>query len=129
MIRKLGSRFAAGENSAAASGFAVAIAAVDSHGNTVLLTKMNGAPPFAVHMATQKAYTAIAMNTTTSDLTPLVQPGAELFGLTEASGGKLLPFGGGAVLSLQEGERYGIGVSGGTTEQDVAILEQVIAEQ
>lgn len=126
MIEKLGSRFAIGEASAATDGLAVAIAAVDAHGNTVLMSKMDGAPPFAVHMATQKAYTAIAMNTATSELTPLVQPGEPLFGLIEASGGRLLPFGGGAVLALDDGDRYGIGVSGGTTEQDMAILGQVI---
>jgi uncharacterized protein GlcG (DUF336 family) len=126
VIKKLGSRFAVGEVSAATEGLAVAIAAVDAHGNTVLMSKMDGAPAFAVHMATQKAYTAIAMNTATSELTSLVQPGEPLFGLIEASGGRLLPFGGGAVLTLDDGDRYGIGVSGGTTEQDMAILGHVI---
>lgn len=122
MLGELGIVFGAAEEAAASLGISVAVAAVDVHGNTVLMMKMREAPPFAQHMATQKAYTAIAMNTDTSELTAQVQPGAPLFGLIEASGGRLLPFGGGGVVAVADGERFGVGVSGGTTEQDMAVL-------
>ncbi len=122
MLRELSHLVSAAESAADTLGIGVAVAAVDLHGTTVLMTKMRSAPPFAPHMATQKAYTAISMGLDTSELTPQVQPGAPLFGLIEASGGRLLPFGGGGVIRLPDGERLGIGVSGGTTEQDMAVL-------
>lgn len=122
MLRDLGWLFSAAESAADTLGIGVAVAAVDVHGTTVLMMKMRAAPPFAPHMATQKAYTAIAMDVDTSELTSQVQPGGQLFGLIEASGGRLLPFGGGGVVRLPSGESLGIGVSGGTTEQDMTVL-------
>lgn len=122
MLSELGPLFGAAEKAARSLGISVAVAAVDFHGNTVLMLKMRGAPPFADHMATRKAYTAIAMDVDTDQLTSQIQPGAPLFGLIEASGGRLLPFGGGAVVDIGGGERLGFGVSGGTTDQDVAVL-------
>jgi uncharacterized protein GlcG (DUF336 family) len=122
MLGELGQLFEVAEKYADELGVAVVVSAVDPHGNLVLLMRMEGAPEFAIHMATRKAYTAISMGLDTATLTPLVQPGQPLFGLIEASGGRLLPFGGGAVVRLENGSALGIGVSGGTTEQDVAVL-------
>lgn len=125
MLGELGSLFDQAEKRAEELEVAAVVAAVDPHGNLVLLMRMDGAPEFAVHMATRKAYTAISMGTETAALTPLVQPGQPLFGLIEASGGRLLPFGGGAAVTLKDGCSLGIGVSGGTTEQDVAVLQSI----
>ena len=125
MLGELGTLFDQAEQRAEELEVAAVVAAVDPHGNLVLLMRMDGAPEFAIHMATRKAYTAISMGTETASLTPLVQPGRPLFGLIEASGGRLLPFGGGAPLTLKDGSPLGIGVSGGTTEQDVAVLQSI----
>lgn len=125
MLGELGSLFDQAEKRAEELEVAAVVAAVDPHGNLVLLMRMDGAPEFAIHMATRKAYTAISMGIETAALTPLVQPGQPLFGLIEASGGRLLPFGGGAAVTLADGSSLGIGVSGGTTEQDVAVLESI----
>lgn len=127
MLGELGTLFDHAEKRAEELDVASVVAAVDPHGNLVLLMRMTGAPEFAIHMATQKAYTAISMGLETAELTPLVQPGEPLFGLIEASGGRLLPFGGGAVVALEDGTSLGIGVSGGTTGQDVAVLEAIQA--
>ena len=62
----------------------------------------------------------------TTDILPLVQPGQALFPLM--SQGKYSAMGGGAPLS-SEGERLGgVGVSGGSVEQDVAVLEAGLRE-
>jgi uncharacterized protein GlcG (DUF336 family) len=127
MLGELGSLFDQAEKRAEELDVASVVAAVDPHGNLVLLMRMEGAPEFAIHMATRKAYTAISMGLETAALTPLVQPGQPLFGLIEASGGRLLPFGGGAVVTLEDGSSLGVGVSGGTTEQDVAVLKAIQA--
>ena len=127
MLGELGALFDQAEQHAEQLEVASVVSAVDPHGNLVMLMRMPGAPEFAIHMATRKAYTAISMGLETAALTPLVQPGQPLFGLIEASGGRLLPFGGGATITLADGTSLGIGVSGGTTEQDVAVLQALQA--
>ena len=106
----------------------VAVCVIDVHGNIVLQHRMNGAPVFAIEIAERKAYTSALVGLRTADLFPLVQPGRELFPLMGLSGGRFCSMGGGAPLT-SDGERVaGVGVSGGTVEQDVAILESAIGE-
>jgi len=122
MLGEVGQLFDAIEEEANAIGIPVVASAVDTHGNMVLLMRMTNAPVHSVHMATRKAFTAISMGVETASLTAQVQPGQPLFGLTAASGGQLVPFGGGNVVTLAGGERIGVGISGGTTEQDMEVL-------
>jgi uncharacterized protein GlcG (DUF336 family) len=63
---------------------------------------MSGAPAFSLELAERKAYTSALVGIRTADLVPLVQPGAELYPL--------------------------LAVSGGTTEQDIAIVEAAMNE-
>ena len=104
----------------------VAVCVIDVHGNLVLHHRMSGAPAFAIELAERKAYTSALVGMRTADILPLVQPGQALFPLM--SQGKYCAMGGGAPLS-SEGERLaGVGVSGGSVEQDVAILESALQE-
>jgi uncharacterized protein GlcG (DUF336 family) len=104
----------------------VAVCLIDVHGNLVLHHRMSGAPAFAIELAERKAYTSALVGMRTADILPLVQPGQALFPLM--SQGKYCAMGGGAPLS-SEGERLaGVGVSGGSVEQDVAILEAGLRE-
>ena len=101
----------------------VAISIVDIHGNIILEHRMNGAAAFAIEISQRKAYTSALIGVRTGDLFSLVQPGNELFHLMGLSGGRFCAMGGGAPLA-SGGERVaGVGVSGGTVEQDVDILE------
>jgi uncharacterized protein GlcG (DUF336 family) len=59
----------------------------------------------------------------TADLVPLVQPGGELYPLLAVSGGRYSAMGGGVQLKSEDRVIAGVGVSGGTTEQDIAIVE------
>jgi len=59
----------------------------------------------------------------TADLVPLVQPGAALYPLLAVSGGRYSAMGGGVPLTSEGQVIAGVGVSGGTTEQDIAIVE------
>ena len=68
-------------------------------------------------------------NQPAADLLPLVQPGQALFPLMTLAGGKYCAMGGGAPLSSEGKVVAGVGVSGGTVEQDVAILESALQEQ
>jgi uncharacterized protein GlcG (DUF336 family) len=52
-----------------------------------------------------------------------VQPGGELYPLLAVSGGRYSAMGGGVPLKSEDRVIAGVGVSGGTTEQDIAIVE------
>jgi uncharacterized protein GlcG (DUF336 family) len=106
----------------------VAVSVIDVHGNIILTHRMSGAPTFSIEISERKAYTSALVGLRTADLFPLVQPGQELFPLMGLSGGRFCSMGVGAPLT-SEGERVaGVGVSGGTVEQDVNILESALRE-
>jgi len=106
----------------------VAVTVIDTHGNVVLTHRMTGAPAFSLELAERKAYTSALIGMRTADLVPLVQPGAELYPLLAVSGGRYSAMGGGVPLTSESGEVIGgVGVSGGTTEQDIAIVEAALS--
>ena len=101
----------------------VAVTIIDTHGNVVLTHRMTGAPAFSLELAERKAYTSALVGIRTADLVPLVQPGAELYPLLAVAGGRYSAMGGGVPLTHDGQVIAGVGVSGGTTEQDIAIIE------
>jgi len=114
------------EEAASKMGLGVVVSIVDIHGNGALLHRMDKAPMHSLEMAFRKAYTAATFNVATEDLTEKVQPNAPLFGLAVNSGSKLIGFGGGAPFVVSSGERFGIGISGGTTEEDIDIMRAAV---
>jgi uncharacterized protein GlcG (DUF336 family) len=64
----------------------------------------------------------------TKEITPLAQPGERMHTITDVAGGRFVAFGGG--MPLRDGSELlgGVGVSGGTTEEDIEILEGALAE-
>lgn len=106
------------------AGVPIAVCIVDVHGNLVLQHRMNGAPLFALEISERKAYTSALVGVRTADLLALVQPGQALYALPTVGGGRFCPMGGGVPLLDNEGKLFaGVGVSGGTAEQDVDIVE------
>jgi uncharacterized protein GlcG (DUF336 family)/catechol 2,3-dioxygenase-like lactoylglutathione lyase family enzyme len=106
----------------------VAVCVMDIHGNIILKHRMSGAPVFSIEISERKAYTSALVGLRTADLSPLVQPGQDLFPLMGLSGGRFCSMGGGAPLTSEGQLVAGVGVSGGTVEQDVAILEAALRE-
>ena len=106
----------------------VAVCVIDIHGNIVLKHRMSGAPTFSIDISERKAYTSALVGLRTADLSPLVQPGQALFALMGLSEGRYCSMGGGAPLTSEGQMVAGVGVSGGTVEQDVAILESALQE-
>jgi len=116
----------AGIAEADAIGQPMNIAVVDDGGHLVAFARMDGAIKASIDISTRKAVTSVLMNAPTGALTPLVQPGAELFGLGASSGG-LVTFGGGIPLS-RDGVCVGaVGVSAGSVEQDTRVAEAAVA--
>ena len=111
------------ESEAAAVKVPVTVCIVDVHGNVVLKHRMTGAPVISVEISERKAYTSALVGMRTADLALLVQPGQPLFPLIMVSQGKFCALGGGVPLTDEGHIIAGVGVSGGTTEQDIAIVE------
>ena len=105
----------------------VAVTVIDIHGNVVLTHRMTGAPTgapaFSLELSERKAYTSALVRMRTANLVPRVQPGADLYPLLAVSGGRYSAMGGGVPLTSEGQVIAGVGVSGGTTEQDIAIVE------
>ena len=100
----------------------VAICIVDVHGNLVLQHRRTGAPVFALEISERKAYTSALVGMRTADILLLVQPGQALYALPTLARGRFCPMGGG-----DNGQVFaGIGVSGGTADEDVAIVESAL---
>ena len=107
----------------------VAVCIVDVHGNLVLQHRMNGAPVFSLEISDRKAYTSALVRMRTADLLELVQPGQPLYVLPSVGGGRFCPMGGGIPLTDGEGQVFaGVGVSGGTADEDVAIVEAAVRQ-
>jgi uncharacterized protein GlcG (DUF336 family) len=102
------------------------IAVVDDGGHLVAFVRMDGAIKASIDISIRKARTSILMNQPTSALMPLVQPGAELYGLEHTAGGMVI-FGGGVLLTVDDVVIGAIGVSAGTVEQDVSVAEAGVA--
>jgi uncharacterized protein GlcG (DUF336 family) len=110
-------------------GVPVAVTVIDIHGNIVLTHRMTGAPAFSLEISERKAYTSALVQMRTADLVPLVQPGAELYPLLAVSGGRYSAIGGGVPITSEDQVIAGVGVSGGTTEEDIAIVEAAMIDE
>jgi uncharacterized protein GlcG (DUF336 family) len=104
----------------------VSVCVMDIHGNSVLLRRMNGAPAFSMELSERKAYTSALVGLRTIEILPMVQPGQPLFPLATVAGGKYCALGGGVPLKSEGAVIAGIGVSGGTVEQDISIVEAAL---
>lgn len=98
----------------------VSAAVVDGGGHLVCFERMDDAEIAGPVLAVDKAYTAVAHRARTHELAALVIPGGPLAGMASADHGRFVCFAGG--LPLWSGGRVvaGVGVSGGTAEQDLA---------
>ena len=114
------------EAASAASRVPVAVCVVDVHGNVVLHHRLTGAPLFSLELSERKAYTSALVGKPTTEILPLVQPGQPLFPLSTVAGGRFCAMGGGVPLTSEGQVVAGVGVSGGTVEEDVAIVEAAL---
>lgn len=99
------------------------VAVVDAGGNLKAHVRMDTANIGSIHIAINKAYTAIAFQCQTKDLTEITRHDADLYGLNDAHGGRIVVFPGGIPL-VRDGHIVGaIGVSTGSIEQDQTVAE------
>lgn len=100
-------------------GVPMVISVVDQGGNLVASQRMDDALLVSVELALNKAYTAAAVKLSTDVLATVAAPGGELYGIHVADNCRIVIFGGGIPLVKDGLVVGGIGVSGGSVEQDV----------
>ncbi len=108
-------------------GVPVVFSAVDGGGNLLLLERMEGALPGSVEVSAGKAYTANAFHMPTHELGQAARQDGPLYGIENAAPGKIILFGGGFPYVSGGQIVGGIGVSGGTVEQDIEIARYAMS--
>jgi uncharacterized protein GlcG (DUF336 family) len=99
------------------------IAVVDSGGNLVAHVRMDDAWIGSIDISIKKAFTSRAFDIATKDLATHSQSGGQFFGIHASNNGKIMIFAGGIPLKKEGKVVGGIGVSGGSGEQDHAVAE------
>ncbi|MDW6005175.1 cob(I)yrinic acid a,c-diamide adenosyltransferase [Vibrio mangrovi] len=107
-------------------GIPIVFALVDKHGNAILSYRMPNALLVSHELAPKKAYTAVALKMATHELHALVQPGQDLYQLEASCAGEIVSFGGGFPIWIDGELAGGIGISGGTVEQDMQIAQAAL---
>lgn len=108
-------------------GVPVVFSAVDRGGNLVLLQRMEQALLGSIEVSVGKAYTANAFKMATHELGQAAAPGGSLYGIEASAPGKIILFGGGFPYVVDGQVVGGIGVSGGSVEQDMDIARYAMS--
>ena len=114
------------EKEAARRGKKAVVAVCNEQGNPVSVHVMDGAFLVSFDVAVKKAYTAAALKMSTMELSALVKPGETFYGLQNDE--KLMIIGGGVPIVKNGKVVGGLGVSGGTGEEDHSLCEYALAE-
>src|ERR1700733_14957944 len=114
---------AAAEKKAAEIPQPMNIAVVDEGGNLVSHVRMDGAWIGSIDISINKAFTARAFDISTRDLAQHSQSGGQFFGIHVSNHGRVMVFACGIPLSHGGKVVGGVGVSGGSGEQDQAVAE------
>ncbi|QRG69226.1 GlcG/HbpS family heme-binding protein [Brevibacillus choshinensis] len=114
------------ENEAKRMGVPMVICIVDEGGNFVACHRMDNALLASVDIAQNKAWTAVALKMPTALLAELATPGSELYGIHATNNGRIVIFGGGIPLRMQNKIVGAVGVSGGSVEQDIQVAQAAV---
>ena len=111
------------EDKAAEMGLSVVVAVSNRAARPVAVECMDDSYIVSYDVAVKKAFTVVAIKMSTKELKPLCQPGAPLYGIELTNDGQIVIFGGGVPLKVGGQVIGGLGVSGGTEEQDTYLAE------
>jgi uncharacterized protein GlcG (DUF336 family) len=106
----------------------ITVSVVDAAGFPVLVERMDGARPLQPQIATAKAYTAVVMQRPCSMLKGWADGDPFFFSQVSRMGHQPIVATGGGFPLQRDGEIVGgVGISGGTGEEDQALAEQTLA--
>ena len=109
------------EERAAMMGVKAVVVIMNSGANPVLVHCMDDSFIASYDVAFNKAYTVVGLKISTIELKKLAQPGGSLYGIQNTNDGKIVIFGGGEPLMIGGRIVGGLGVSGGTEDEDTAL--------
>jgi uncharacterized protein GlcG (DUF336 family) len=113
---------AAAEEEAAAIDVPMCIAVMDDGANLVGFHRMDGALLGSVDIAQNKAYSSVSLKLDTEAIHEASQPGESLYGIGNTNDGRIVTFGGGFPLEVDDGTVVGgVGVSGGSVDEDMTV--------
>ncbi len=115
------------EQEAVRRGKKAVIAVCGPDGNPIAVHVMDGAFLVSFDVALKKAYTSVAVKMSTMELAKLAQPGGTFYGVDKMDGGKIVIFGGGVPLKSGDNIIGGLGISGGTGEEDHSLAEYALS--
>lgn len=99
----------------------IVFSAVDFGGNLVLLHRMEDSLLGSIDISINKAYTANALKMPTHDILSKSGPNNPLYGIQSTNNGRIVSIGGGFPYESNGKIVGGIGISGGTVEEDIEI--------
>lgn len=111
----------ASEKKAIEIGVPMWFSSVDKGANLILEQRMEEALLASKEISLNKAYTSATLKLPTDTVAKLSQPGASLYGIQDVS--RMITFGGGYPLVYNGKTIGGIGVSGGSVEQDMQVAQ------
>jgi len=115
---------AAAEEKAEEVGVPMCIAVMNEGANLVGFHRMDDALLASIDISQNKAYSAVSLKLDTETIHEVSQPGESLYGLGNTNDGRIVTFGGGFPLEDDDGNVVGgIGVSGGTAEEDMEVAQ------
>jgi uncharacterized protein GlcG (DUF336 family) len=105
----------------------VIVTVVDAGAHVIAQVRMDKAMLISIRISQKKAETSALSFMTTDTLAARSTPGAELYGIQQSSCGELVIFGGGFPVRRNGDVIGGIGVSGGSVEEDMTIAKAGLA--
>jgi uncharacterized protein GlcG (DUF336 family) len=115
-----------GEHKARQMGIRIAISIVDDGGHLLVLNRMERTRIASVEISKNKAWTSISMQQPTANLKQSAQPGGPAFGINTTHEGRLVILAGGIPLKIGDHFVGGVGVSGGSADQDIEIAAAAV---
>lgn len=94
----------------------------------VAMHRMDDSLLASISISCSKAYTAAALRAPTEDAARDILPGQPLYGLQQTHPGRFCIFGGGLPIMKNGRCIGGLGVSGGSVEQDVAVARYALSQ-
>lgn len=101
-------------------------AVTDEAGNLIAFTRMDGAKISSIDIAISKAFTGAAAKKGTHEYNQLAVPGKPTFGIHVTNRSRFSIIGGGLPIIIDDEVVGGIGISGGTADQDLVVAQGAI---
>ncbi|WP_417525648.1 GlcG/HbpS family heme-binding protein [Marinovum sp.] len=108
-------------------GVPMCIAVMDESCNLIAFERMDGAKVPSITIAIDKAFTAAGTRNPTKGLGEASQPGKPAWGVSSTIGGRMVVIAGGLPVASGGAVIGGIGVSGGSPDQDLEVAEAAVA--